>query len=159
MEVTESEFYRLATVILKQSKKIKLASKTPVLLLPSEQQGKWRGEYSAQLLKRIKNGKAKTQYLFSLPYLKSELSRLNEKEKEKILNWWRVLLTYKSLDLRFTEKPFDSCIIGDSQMLVKESGKRFLISTNFSRSAEIERNFSLLFNKSTKSSISYIENL
>ncbi len=153
MEVTESEFYRLASVILKQSKKIKLAAKTPTLLLPSEQQGKWRIQYTEQLVKRIKNGKSKTQYLFSLPYLKSELNTLNEKEKQKIFNWWKLLLTYKSLDLRFTEKPFDSCIIGDSQMLVKEREKRFLISTNFSRSAEIERNFSLLFNKSEKGQI------
>lgn len=151
MEITESEFYRLASEMIKRSKKIKLAAKTPAILLPSEQQGKWRSQYTTQILKRIKNGKSKTQYLFSLPYLKSELNKLSEKEKQEVYDRWKTLLTHKNLDLRSTDKPLDSCIIGDSQLLVKEGEKRFLISAKFSKAPDIERNFSLLFNKSKKS--------
>ncbi|HLD57518.1 MAG TPA: hypothetical protein VJA47_04380 [archaeon] len=145
MEITESEFYRLATQIANQSRQAAFASKTPVLLLPSEQQGKWRTEYNQTLLKRIKNGKQKTQYLFSIPHLKSELNKLNKTAAEKVLDWWATLLTYKTLDLRATERPFESCVIGDSQILLKEGTKRFLISTNFSKGAELAKEFNKYF--------------
>ncbi|HLD41404.1 MAG TPA: hypothetical protein VJB06_00060, partial [archaeon] len=86
---------------------------------PSEQKNGFGEKYYQALLKRIKNQKLKTEYLFSLPYLKSELNKLSKTEAEKIMNWWKLLLTYKNLDLRFTYSAFDSCIIGDFRVLRK----------------------------------------
>ncbi len=158
MEITEGEFYRLAAQMTRQAKQASFAAKTPVLLLPSEQQGKWRTQYNQALLKRIKNGKQKTQYLFSLPHLKSELNKLKKSEAEKVLSWWELLLTYKSLDLHTTEKPFESCIIADSQILLKEGTRRFLISTNFSRASDVIKDFNKAF-KSTSSNKATIEKI
>ena len=150
VEIDEEEFYRIAGVIAKGSKKGKFAAKSPILLLPSEQKSSHRKKYYEALLKRIKNQKLKTEYLFSLPYLKSELNRLNKTEVEKIMNWWKLLLTYKNLDLRFTDSAFDSCIIGDFRVLRKMAQKRYAIEVNSKNSKEIERDFSIIFKKSTK---------
>jgi len=159
MEIEESEFYRLAAVIVKQSKQCKLATKSPALLLPSEQKGKWRAEYYENLLKRIRNAKTKTNYLFSFPYLASELNRLKSQDAEKILNWWGLLLSYKSLDLRFTDMPFDSCIIGDEKILLKERSKRFLISTDFSKAAEVVKTFNTVFARASRNHKEIMEKL
>ena len=159
MEITELEFYRLASVLSRESKTGRFATKSPALLLPSEQKGKWRSQYYQNLLKRIKNGKSRTQYLFSLPYLKSDLNKLKPEDAEKILNWWQILLTYKTLDLRFTEESFDSCIISDKQILLKEGTKRFLISADLSKGVEIVKNFNSIFKKATKSNKDIISNL
>lgn len=151
MEVDEVEFYRQASSIANQSKEGKFASKSPALLLPSEQNRLSRQEYFEALLKRIKNQKQKTRYLFSMPYLKSELSKMTPKSAEKILNWWELLLSYKSLDIRFTETPFNPCIIGDSAVVVKEGSKRLLLPTDVQKGKDISREFSILFKKATKS--------
>lgn len=159
MEISESEFYRLAANLTKQSKEGKFAAKSPVLLLPSEQKGRWREEYYQAIIKRIKNGKLKTYYLFSLPYLKSEINKLTAQEAEKILNWWELLLTYSTLDLRFTERPVERCIIGNNQILLKENTRRFVISPNFSKAEGIIKNFNIGFESATKSTKIEIEKI
>ena len=151
MEVDEVEFYRQASSIAKQSREGKFASKTPALLLPTEQDRLSRQEYFEALLARIKNQKLKTRYLFSLPYLKSELNKMTPKSAEKILNWWELLLTYKSLDIRFTETPFNPCIIGDNDVLVKEGSRRLFITADVQKGQDISREFSMLFKRASKS--------
>ncbi len=159
MQIDEFEFYKQAADMAKKSKDAKFATKSPALLLPSEQKGKGREDYYKNLLSRAKNGKAKTKYLFSMPYLVSELRKLNRKEIESVLKQWEVLLTYNGLDIRFTEESFDSCIIGDTQVLLKDGTKRFLITEQFSKAPEIIKNFNSIFSKASKDHKQAIEKL
>ena len=149
MEITEPDFYRLASEVARQSKTGRFAAKSPALLLPSEQLGEHREIYYGSLLHRLKNQKSRTQYLFSLPHLRSELNKLPKADAEKVLNWWELLLSYKNLEIRFTEDSFNSCIIGDNHILTKEGTKRFLLSPDFSKSADIIRHFDSHFKKAS----------
>ena len=159
MEINEDEFYRAASIIARKSIEGKFATKSPALLLPSEHKDGIREAYYQALLKRIKNQKQKTDYLFSLPYLKSELRKMPKKETEKILNWWQILLTYKNLDLRLSEAAFDPCIIGDMQILVKDGQKRFLLPPGSPKAVEVKKTFSRTFKHSMKSSKLSIEEI
>ena len=131
MEISEGEFYSMATEIARNSTNAKFLGKSPALLLPLERAGKGREEYYQALLHRIKDNKTRTGYIFSLPYMISEISRMNKKAAGEVLENWKNLANNansKNFDFRFVDAAFTPCIIGDKKILLKKEGKRHVIS-------------------------------
>ena len=147
-EITEDQFYEAATRIVSESKNGKFATQSPALILPAERKSGWRKKYFDALLSAIQKNKINVKYLF---HLNSTKELILESNKEEILNNWGNFLKHKNLDLRFTKENFESCIIGDKEVLFKKGEKRFLVSSDSKEGKETIKKFDNIFgNASTK---------
>ncbi len=148
MEIDESKFYELAADIARFSHIGKFSGKTPSLLLASERSGNNRPYYYKELSNRLGrvNG---TKYLFSLTKLKEELRKLNREEVKTILFEWSCLAKNKNLDLRFTDKDFNSCVIGDQEALYKNGDSRTFVGEDTEEYKRISADFDAVFNSAS----------
>jgi len=117
-------FYELGIDIIKKSKTVRFAGKTPVLILPQERATAKRAEYYETLIEYIKQQRITAKYIFSYPTTYRNLinySKKSERERFETLSSLHAVLeiiNYPNLELKHSPSDdFISCIIGDSEMI------------------------------------------
>jgi hypothetical protein len=114
-------FYEKGREIVDKSTNLRLASKTPALIVPSEREGYFRKRYFNALVSAINSRDRKVRYLFCLPTTEEMLINIagsHPEELEKIFEDFINLLSFDNLDLRYTlSEDFVSCIIGDDEVI------------------------------------------
>ncbi len=117
-------FYELAIDIIKKSKTVRFAAKTPALLLPQDRRTAERAEYYETLIEYIKQQRITAKYMFSYPTTYENLINYSKESKKgcfEILSSLHAaleIINCPNLELKHSSSDdFISCIIGDDEWI------------------------------------------
>ncbi|MFH1978704.1 MAG: hypothetical protein ABIJ92_05245 [Candidatus Aenigmatarchaeota archaeon] len=139
--LTEDQFYEAACKIISESSEAKLASSS-LKSEPSNMVSYWKNKYQEHLLEGIRNKRKNIKYV--IPKQKTKMI-LKKSNAGPLLRAWKDLVDNNSVDLRYTDKKFDTCIIGGNMVLVKKASQRFLYPIGSKEGQEIVQNFDKVF--------------
>ena len=139
--VGKDAYYKAAIEVLDCSKCLRIAAKTPSLLMKEEKKGKWRSLYVKKVEEKIFSGKVNVKYLVSYNEMK------NSDDAKKNIEKFSKL---KNFSIRFSDG-FSSIFIGDELTAIPlksmdKSSAVIVIKTN----KEIIKWFDGLFEKLSK---------
>ncbi len=116
-------YYKATTLITEDSKELRIAAKTPSLILPPDRNRIWELKYLHTIIPRIDSGLLLVKYLISLSHTRDEIFRLVKEDAIKSLEKWKRLLRHHNFELRYAERgDFSSIFIGNNYTAIPLKG-------------------------------------